>query len=96
MKSGVKCVRQESPQSRKVVDQLFRFGPDFVPNWIQLSTNDGIERSKIRVLDVKVIEVELDSKVRLCTRIAYVGKHTEVFERFSSDKVDVMHCMIAS
>jgi len=46
-------------QDSKVRDQLLRFRPNFVPNRIQLLANDDAERSKVRVLDGQVIEIEL-------------------------------------
>lgn len=87
---------KKSTQGSEVVDQLFRFWTHFMPYRIQLAPDDYVERAKICVLDLKVIQIKLQSKVGLSFIISQSQiMRTVVFERFNSDRVVDIHCIIA-
>ena len=54
-------VREEAPKGCKVCNQLLRFWSDLVPNGIELSTDDSIERTEIRIFDSEVVKVKLNN-----------------------------------
>lgn len=65
-----------------------------MPDWIQLTPYKNIERAKVRIFDVKVVEIELSASSRRACESIFV-EFTVVFDRFSSDRVVVMHWIIA-
>jgi hypothetical protein len=64
-----------------------------VPDGIELFADDDVEGLEVGVFDVQVVKVELLKGEYGEPRFTF--RRTVVFERLSSESVEVMHWMIA-
>ena len=52
-------IREEATKSCEICDELFRLWANFMPDWIELPADYGIERAEVYVLDIQIVKVKL-------------------------------------
>ena len=56
-------VREQATERSEIADKLLRSRTDFVPHGIEDTANDHIERTKVRIVDGQIIQIQLEARM---------------------------------